>query len=73
MVAFNCKNIIIILDSAYDFGRSNFMHLTKDDRYTIENNLNNNISLKQIGKIINKHCSNISREIRNHYITKNII
>ena len=50
-----------------------FMHLTKDDRYTIENNLNNNISLKQIGKIINKHCSSISREIRNHYITKNII
>ena len=47
------------------------MHLTKDDRYTIENNLNNNISLKQIGKIINKHCSSISREIRNHYITKN--
>ena len=48
------------------------MHLTKDDRYTIENNLNNNISLKQIGKIINKHCSSISREIRNHYITKSI-
>ncbi len=47
------------------------MHLTKDDRITIENNLNNNISLKQIGRNINKHCSSISREIKNHYITKN--
>lgn len=48
------------------------MHLTRDDRYTIENNLNNNISLKQIGRDINKHCSSISREIKNHYITKNV-
>ena len=48
------------------------MHLTKDDRYTIENNLNDNISLKQIGRNINKHCSSISREIKNHYITRNI-
>ena len=47
------------------------MHLTRDDRYTIENNLSNNISLKQIGRNINKHCSCISREIKNHYITKN--
>lgn len=47
------------------------MHLTKDDRYTIENNLNDNISLKQIGRNINKHCSSISREIKNHYITRN--
>ena len=46
------------------------MHLTKDDRYTIENNLNKNVSLKQISKIVNKHPSSISREIRNHYITK---
>ena len=47
------------------------MHLTKDDRMTIENNLNKNIPLKQIGRNINKHCSSISREIRNHYIIKN--
>lgn len=47
------------------------MHLTKDDRITIENNLNNNIPLKQIGRNINKHGSSISREIKNHYITKN--
>ena len=47
------------------------MHLTKDDRITIENNLNQSIPLKQIGRNINKHCSSISREIRNHYITKN--
>ena len=47
------------------------MHLTIDDRITIENHLNNNISLKQIGRDINKHSSSISREIKNHYITKN--
>lgn len=47
------------------------MHLTRDDRITIENNLNNCIPLKQIGRNINKHCSSISREIKNHYITKN--
>lgn len=47
------------------------MHLTRDDRSAIENNLNNNISLKQIGRNINKHRSSISREIKNHYITKN--
>ena len=47
------------------------MHLTKDDRFTIEQSLNNNISLKQIGKDLDKHCSSISREIKNHYIIKN--
>ena len=47
------------------------MHLTLDDRITIENHLNNNISLKQIGRDLNKHSSSISREIKNHYITKN--
>ena len=47
------------------------MHLTKDDRFTIEQSLNNNISLKQIGNDLNKHCSSISREIKNHYIIKN--
>lgn len=47
------------------------MHLTNDDRFTIENNLNINIPLKQIGKNINKHCSSISKEIRNHYTIKN--
>ena len=47
------------------------MHLTRDDRVTIENNLIQNVSLKQIGRNINKHCSSISREIKNHYITKN--
>lgn len=47
------------------------MHLTEDDRITVENNLNNNTPLKQIGRNINKHCSSISREIKNHYVTKN--
>ena len=44
------------------------MHLNIDDRFTIENRLYNNISLKQIGRDINKHPSSVSREIKNHYI-----
>ena len=47
------------------------MHLTRDDRITIEKNFNICIPLKLIGRNINKHCSSISREIKNHYITKN--
>ena len=49
------------------------MHLTKDDRMTIENNLNNNVPMKQIGRNINKHCSSISREIKNHYLEKLVL
>lgn len=47
------------------------MQLIKNDRDTIENSLNHNISLKQIGRNLNKHCSTISREIKNHYVIKN--
>lgn len=47
------------------------MHLTKEDRNTIEKELNEGTSLKQIGIIVNKHRSNISREIKNHRIIKN--
>lgn len=47
------------------------MHLKKEDRATIESSLNNGVTLKQIGIIINKNRSTISREIKNHYITKN--
>ena len=46
-------------------------HLSLDDRFNIENGLVNNLSFKEIGKTIDKNCTTISREIRNHYITKN--
>ena len=47
-------------------------HLSFDDRLIIEENLFKRTSFKEIGKLVNKNCSSISREIRNHYIVKNI-
>lgn len=46
-------------------------HMSLEDRQIIEKELNNNSSFKEIGRKINKNCTTISREIRNHYITKN--
>lgn len=46
-------------------------HLSLEDRFKIENGLNNNLSFKKFGKLIDKDCTSISREIRNHYIVKN--
>ena len=46
-------------------------HLSLDDRFNIEKDLQNKLSFKAIGKNINKDCTTISREIRNHYIVKN--
>ena len=46
-------------------------HLSLDERYDIENSLSNRLSFKEIGRVINKNCTTISREIRNHYIVKN--
>lgn len=46
-------------------------HLSLNDRFDIENGLINNLSFKEIGKNIDKSCTTISREIRNHYIVKN--
>lgn len=46
-------------------------HLSLEERFTIENNLNQRLSFKKIAININKNCTTISREIRNHYITKN--
>lgn len=48
-----------------------YKHLTLEERFEIEKCLNQNISFKEIGSSINKNCTTISREIRNHYITKN--
>ena len=46
-------------------------HLSLDERLDIEKHLNQNKSFKEIGILVNKNCTTISREIRNHYVTKN--
>ena len=46
-------------------------HLSLDERLDIEKYLNQNKSFKEIGKLIGKNCTTISREVRNHYIVKN--
>ena len=46
-------------------------HLSVSDRFEIEKSLNNNLSFKKIGILLNKNCTTISREIRHHYIVKN--
>lgn len=46
-------------------------HLSFDERLDIEKYLNQNKSFKEIGILVNKNCTTISREIRNHYVTKN--
>ena len=50
---------------------SNHKHLSFDDRLTIEKNLCERTSFKRIGRILDKDCTTISKEIRNHYIVKN--
>lgn len=47
-------------------------HLSSNDRYDIENYLSKRLSFKEIGRRIGKDCTTISREIRNHYIVKNM-
>ena len=46
---------------------SNNKHLSFDDRLIIKNNLSLSKSFKYIGKLLNKDCTTISKEIRNHY------
>ena len=43
-------------------------HLTLSDRIKIESYLNNNYSLNQIAKEVNKDRSTISREIKRHLV-----
>lgn len=50
---------------------SNNKHLSFDDRLTIEKNLSLSKSFKYIGKILDKDCSTISKEIKNHYKVMN--
>lgn len=47
------------------------MHLSLDERMSIEKYLNQSKSFKEIARLLNKHCTTISREIRNHYVVKN--
>lgn len=44
-------------------------HLTLDERITIEHQLNLNSSFKKIATLIDKNCSTISKEVRNHLQT----
>ena len=46
-------------------------HLSLEERFEIEKGLNNKSSFKKIASLINKDCTTVSREIRNHYISKN--
>lgn len=46
-------------------------HLSFDDRLEIEQGLKNNLSFKVIGNKIEKNCTTISREIKNHYVIEN--
>lgn len=45
---------------------ANNKHLSLSDRIKIENLLNMNYSFKAIGKELNKHCTTISKEVKNH-------
>ena len=42
-------------------------HLTFDERQTIEVSLRDNLKFKEIGELLGKDPSTISKEIRNHY------
>lgn len=47
-------------------------HLSLDDRFKIEKYLNERKSFKEIGRKLQKNCTTISREIRGHFIVKNM-
>lgn len=46
-------------------------HLLLEDRIEIEKGLRDNLSFKEIGRRINKDCTTISKEVKNHIIYKN--
>ena len=48
-------------------------HLSFDDRLEIEKGLKENKSFKAIGTIINKDCTTISKEIKNHTVLKMLV
>lgn len=47
-------------------------HLSFDDRLEIESGLKTRKTFKEIGNIVGKDCTTISKEIRNHLIVKDI-
>lgn len=49
----------------------NNKHLSLDDRLIIERELKLSKSFKSIGRLLNKDCTTISKEIKNHYTVKN--
>jgi IS30 family transposase len=49
---------------------SKFKHFTLSERITLERLLKNSCSFKAIGRELNKDCTSISKEIRNHLIFK---
>lgn len=49
----------------------NNKHLSLEDRLIIEREIGLNKSFKYIGKLLNKDCTTISKEIKNHYKVKN--
>jgi len=49
---------------------SKFKHFTLNERIAIENMLKNSFSFKAIGRELNKDCTTISKEIRNHIVFK---
>ncbi len=49
----------------------NNKHLSLEDRLIIEQEISLNKSFKHIGKLLNKDCTTISKEIKNHYKLKN--
>lgn len=64
-------NIIIrLLSGERSFMKSSNKHLSITDRRTIENLLNQNCSFTEIGNVIKKHRTTISREVYNHRIMK---
>ncbi len=48
----------------------NNKHLSLDERLTIEREISLGKSFKYIGSLLNKDCTTISKEIRNHFKTK---
>jgi IS30 family transposase len=56
-----------------DFERRTIMmstHLTLSDRKDIENLLKEGKSFKEIGKILGKDCTTISKEVRRHRVER---
>lgn len=46
-------------------------HLSYDERLIIEKGINNNESFKKIANKLEKNCTTIAREIKNHYVVEN--